>query len=80
MQLPKLVCEDCYDKGTVKSARIRVVRYGIEGQKNIYEYCTKHFYERNVHYLVSTSYSVSGKAVTPLPGIYWTKTIIELIQ
>ena len=93
MELPKHVCEKCYENGTVREAKIRVIQHekhewDFSETVRIKELCINHFYELSIIDIVGTVYQpyyetkdlkLQNRKFRNIPDSSWKKTIIEYV-
>ena len=93
MELPKHVCEKCYENGTVREAKIRVIQH--ENHDWVFpelvrtkELCIDHFYELSLSDIIGTVYEpyyepkdkkFENRKFRNIPDSSWKKTIIEYV-
>ncbi len=88
MELPKHVCEKCYENGIVREAQIRVIQNNEVYANRVKELCINHFYELGLSDIVETEYMPyyelkdkkrEFRKFRKVPGSDWKKTIIEYV-
>ena len=87
MELPKHVCEKCYENGIVREAQIRVIQNKVYANR-VKELCINHFYELGLSDIVETEYipyyetkdlKLQNRKFRNIPDSSWKKTIIEYV-
>ena len=89
MELPKHVCEKCYENGIVREAQIRVIQNNeVYANRVVKELCINHFYELGLSDIVETVHEpyyetkdlkLQNRKFRNIPDSSWRKTIIEYV-